>query len=73
MRMAHDLAAAADLMVVIGSSLEVHPVASLPAITLDGGGRLALVTQGPTPYDGEATVKLDGDVVHELAGVLAAL
>ena len=73
MRAAHDLAEAADLMLVIGSSLEVHPVASLPAITLDGGGKLALVTQGPTPYDGEATVKLDGDVVHELTAVLAAL
>jgi NAD-dependent deacetylase len=73
MSRAHDLAAAADLMLVIGSSLEVHPVASLPAITLDGGGRLALVTHGPTPYDRDATVKLDGDVVHELTGVLAAL
>ena len=31
------------------------------------------MTQGPTPYDGEATVKLDGDVVDELGAVLAAL
>jgi NAD-dependent deacetylase len=73
MRRAHDLSAEADLMIVIGSSLEVHPVASLPAITLDAGGRLALVTQGPTPYDREAAVKLDGDVVDELTAVLAAL
>jgi NAD-dependent deacetylase len=70
---AHALAADADLMVAIGSSLEVHPVAGLPAITLAAGGRLALVTQGPTPYDGDAEVKLGGDVVDELDAVLAAL
>jgi NAD-dependent deacetylase len=70
---AQDLAMAADLMLCVGSSLEVYPVAGLPAMTRGGGGRLALVTQGPTPYDGEAEVKLDGDVVEELRAVLAAL
>jgi NAD-dependent deacetylase len=70
---AQALALDADLMVCVGSSLEVYPVAGLPALTHGGGGRLALVTQGPTPYDGDADVKLDGDVVEELAAVLAAL
>jgi NAD-dependent deacetylase len=70
---AHALAAGADLMVCIGSSLEVFPVAGLPGVTLGAGGQLALVTQGPTPYDGDAKVKLDGDVVEELSAVLAAL
>jgi NAD-dependent deacetylase len=70
---AHDLAAEADLMIAIGSSLEVHPVAALPGITLDNGGKLVLVTQGPTPYDRHADAKLDGDVVEELDAVLAAL
>jgi NAD-dependent deacetylase len=70
---AHALAAAADLMLCIGSSLEVYPVAGLPAVTRSAGGRLALVTQGRTPYDGDAEVKLAGDVVDELRAVLAAL
>jgi NAD-dependent protein deacetylase/lipoamidase len=71
---AQALALDADLMVCIGSSLEVYPVAGLPAMTRGGGGgRLALVTQGPTPYDADAEVKLDGDVVEELRAVLAAL
>src|SRR6478609_716723 len=70
---AHDLAAEADLMLAIGSSLEVHPVASLPGITLANGGTLVLVTQGPTPYDRDAEVKLEGDVVDELSAVLKAL
>jgi NAD-dependent deacetylase len=67
------LAGEADLMLAIGSSLEVYPVASLPGVTLENGGRLALVTQGPTPYDRDAEVKLTGDVVDELEAVLGAL
>ena len=70
---AQQLCADADLLLCVGSSLEVYPVAGLPELTLAAGGKLALVTQGPTPYDGEATVKLDGDVVDELGAVLAAL
>jgi NAD-dependent deacetylase len=70
---AHELCASADLLLCVGSSLEVYPVASLPEVTLGSGGRVAIVTQGQTPYDGEAAVKLDGDVVVELEAVLAAL
>ena len=48
---AQELCAGADLLLCIGSSLEVYPVAGLPELTLGGGGRIAIVTQGPTPYD----------------------
>jgi NAD-dependent deacetylase len=70
---AEELARGADLMLCIGSSLEVYPVAQLPAITLAAGGRIAVLTQGPTPYDSRATVRMGGDVVQELETVLAAL
>jgi NAD-dependent protein deacetylase/lipoamidase len=70
---AQELALAADLMICVGSSLEVYPVAGLPAMTHGAGGRIVLITQGATPYDGDAEVKLDGDVVTELQAVLAAL
>jgi len=70
---ASELASSADLLLCIGSSLEVYPVAELPRIALVSGGRVALVTKGPTPYDRDAAVKLDGDVVAELEAVLAAL
>ena len=67
------LAEEADLMLCVGSSLEVYPVAGLPRTTLDHGGSVALVTQGPTQYDALADVKLTGDVVAELDAVVAAL
>jgi NAD-dependent deacetylase len=70
---ARDLAERAELMVCVGSSLVVHPVAGLPQLTLERGGRLAIVTQGRTPYDGEAELKLDGEVDAELMALLAAL
>lgn len=70
---AHALAVEAELLLCVGSSLEVHPIAQLPGITRANGGRLAIVTQGSTPWDRRADVKLDGDVVAELQAVLAAL
>ena len=70
---AQAMAAEADLMLCIGSSLTVYPVAGLPGFTQAAGGRIALVTEGETPYDAEAELKLDGDVVAELEAVLAAL
>lgn len=70
---AQDLAEAADLLVCIGSSLAVYPVAGLPGLTLERGGRLAIVTKGPTPYDSEAELKLEGEVDAELSALAAAL
>jgi NAD-dependent deacetylase len=67
------LAAGADLMLCIGSSLEVYPVADLPLRTLAAGGQIAIITKGPTPLDHRATVRLDGDVVAELEAVATAL
>ncbi|MEA2390418.1 MAG: NAD-dependent deacetylase [Solirubrobacteraceae bacterium] len=68
-----ELARDADLILCVGSSLEVYPVAQLPLVTLEAGGRVAIVTEGPTPLDAHASVKLGGDVVHELEALLRAL
>jgi NAD-dependent deacetylase len=70
---AQSLAENCDLMLCVGSSLEVYPVAGLPQIALAAGAKLAIVTQGPTPYDGDAEIKLDGDVVEEMSAMLASL
>ena len=70
---AQTLALRADLLLCIGTSLEVYPVAELPSLTLRAGGEVAVLTQGPTRFDRDALVKLDGDVVAELEALLAAL
>jgi NAD-dependent deacetylase len=73
MARAEQLCSSADLLLCIGSSLEVHPVAGLPEVTLGRGGRIAIVTRSSTPYDSDAVVRLDGDVAEDLQAVLAAL
>jgi NAD-dependent deacetylase len=60
---ASELAREARLLLVVGSSLEVYPVAGLPLETVQAGGRLAIVNRDPTPFDGDAEL-----VVHAAAG-----
>ena len=67
------LAGSAGLLVVVGSSLQVWPVAALPEETLRGGGRVAVVNRERTPYDDRATVAIHADagpVLEELRLVL---
>ena len=70
---ARELCERADVLLCIGSSLEVHPVAGLPRLTLAAGGELAILTQGSTPLDDLAGVRLRGDVVAELGALVGAL
>jgi NAD-dependent deacetylase len=67
------LAREAALLLVVGSSLEVHPVAGLPGETLAAGGALAIVNRGPTPYDKRADVRIDAAAGDVLAAVVDAL
>ncbi len=70
---AQQLAEEAELIICIGSSLEVYPVAELPSMTLARGGRVAIITKGETPFDGRAAVRMRTDVVAALESVLSAL
>jgi NAD-dependent deacetylase len=70
---AFELAREAGLLVVIGSSLEVYPVAGLPLETLDAGGMLAIVNRGPTPFDARAGVRIDAGAGETLDALLDAL
>jgi NAD-dependent deacetylase len=49
----------ADLMLVLGTSLTVYPVASLPEYTLRSGGKIVIVNNMPTLLDSRATLKFD--------------
>jgi NAD-dependent deacetylase len=70
---AQALCASADVLLCIGTSLEVHPVAALPELTQATGGDVVLITKGPTPWDGRAAGKLAGDVEEELEWLVEAL
>jgi NAD-dependent protein deacetylase/lipoamidase len=70
---AFELAEDAALLLVVGSSLEVHPVAGLPEATLRAGGELAIVNRGRTPYDRQAALKIDGAASEALRALSDAL
>jgi NAD-dependent deacetylase len=73
MEQASWLAQSAGLMLVVGSSLEVYPVAGLPEDTRQAGGRLAIVNRGATPYDRRADLKIDASAADMLAAVAEQL
>jgi NAD-dependent deacetylase len=70
---ATELARAAGLMVAVGSSLEVWPVAGLPGETIAGGGKLAVVNRDETPWDDDAELVVRGEAGPTLARVAALL
>jgi NAD-dependent deacetylase len=70
---AHALAVGARLLLVVGSSLEVYPVAGLPQETIAAGGSLAIVNRDETQYDAPASVRIDagaGETLRALAALL---
>jgi NAD-dependent deacetylase len=73
MASALQLAATAGLLLVVGSSLEVYPVAGLPLETLAAGGSLAIVNRGSTPFDSRASVTIDGSAGETLRALAEAL
>ncbi len=64
---------AADVMLVVGSSLLVTPVSTLPDMVLGHGGTLAILTESETPYDADCTVRLHGKAGVQMSEVIAAL
>jgi NAD-dependent deacetylase len=70
---AQELAAEAELLLVVGSSLEVHPVAALPGETLGAGGALAIVNRGSTPWDSRAELAIEAPAGETLRALASAL
>lgn len=69
------LARAADVMLVVGSSLVVYPAAHVPLAAVESGAALIVVNAEPTPLDRLATVVVNGrsgEVLPELAALLSA-
>ena len=70
---AYELSRRTRLLLVVGSALEVYPIAGLPEETLAAGGALAIVNLGRTPYDGRAVLRVGGSAGEILPAVAAAL
>ena len=69
--MAFQIASAVDLLLVLGSSLVVHPAASVPLAAAKAGARVIIVNREPTPLDGLAAVILR-DPIEDVMPALEA-
>jgi len=56
MEFAYQAAASCDLLIMIGSSLEVQPANQFPLIAHQAGAELIFINRTPTPYDHIASV-----------------
>ena len=64
-----------ELLLAIGTSLTVYPIAYMPRRAVDAGARLVIVNAEPTPYDDLADVVLRepiGDVLPAIAAASAS-
>lgn len=69
---AFEAAAECDLFVVVGSSLQVYPAASLPDAAVDAGAKLVIVNNEETPKDDLADVVLRGSAGESMSLFLRA-
>ena len=65
LRAAQDAARRTDLMIVVGSSLEVAPASDLPVLARRHGAKLVLINLDATEFDREADL-----VIHEDAALV---
>jgi NAD-dependent deacetylase len=64
---------AADLAMVVGSSLEVYPANSLPTMALENGAKLVILNLGPTYLDHQADARIADNVALILPRIYAAM
>jgi NAD-dependent protein deacetylase/lipoamidase len=62
-----------DLVLALGSTLSVHPAASIPLEAAQRGVPYVIINRGPTDQDELATLRLEGDVAAILPPAVAAL
>lgn len=70
---AHSWMNEADLVFALGSSLVVHPAASLPQTAKQNGAKLVIINRDPTPLDDDADVVLREPLGQTLLAISAAL
>ena len=73
MRAAEQAAQQCDVMLIIGSSLEVAPINDLPRVAQSRGAKIILVNLGPTYMDRSADVLIRADVAEALPAIVSAI
>ncbi|CAH8279798.1 unnamed protein product [Arabidopsis lyrata] len=63
----------ADLVLCLGTSLQITPACNLPLKCLRGGGKIVIVNLQKTPKDKKANVVIHGLVDKVVAGVMESL
>ncbi len=71
--LAFDVARKADVMFVIGTSLQVEPAASVPRVSYDKGAKLIFINNTSTPWDHIATLLFHDRASKVLGDILARL
>jgi NAD-dependent deacetylase len=72
-RGAQDAARRADLMVIVGSSLEVAPASDLPMLASRNGAKLIVVNLESTPMDASAQVVVHANAAEVLPEIVTCL
>ena len=67
------LAQSADVMLIVGSSLVVHPAADIPLAAVRAGASLIIINTEPTPFDSLAEVVINGRAGEVLPAILKQL
>ena len=58
-----------DILIVLGSSLQVQPVASLPGFAVQNGKKLIIINKDPTNFDQYAEVCIHEDICNTVAKI----
>jgi NAD-dependent deacetylase len=72
LRRAHRAAAEADLLLAVGSTLSVYPVADVVPVAREAGARVVIVNGGPTAMDEIADAVLRGSISEILPAIVGA-
>jgi len=72
LRNAGEAAADCDLLLAVGTTLQVHPAAGLVDVAVRAGAHLVIVNRDPTPYDAVAAALVREPIGEALPRLVAA-
>lgn len=70
---AQALAVAADVVLIVGSSLQVYPAAGIPRVARENGAELCIINAESTPFDRLAAIVIKGKAGEVLPEIVARL